>query len=181
MGILQARILEWAAMYSSRGSSQPRGRTHVSCIGSQVLYHLNYQGSPTWPPSPAPTSVGWGFHWGESGAQKRLDHSRQVDEFPVPVVTNHQEPSDSKQLYSFTVWTSEVQNQPQWWCHSLVMCCPKSQSGAQVSHHPFCGRDADSEIWIWVLTLPLPSSGAFLSSHVLVSKMQMIPGIPLFW
>ena len=35
-GILQARILEWVAISSSRGSSQPRDRTHVSyisCIG----------------------------------------------------------------------------------------------------------------------------------------------------
>ena len=31
-GILQARILEWLAMPSSRGSSRPRDRTHVSCI-----------------------------------------------------------------------------------------------------------------------------------------------------
>ena len=29
-GILQARILEWVAMPSSRGSSQPRNRTQVS-------------------------------------------------------------------------------------------------------------------------------------------------------
>ena len=41
-GILQARILEWVATLSSRGSSQPRDRTHisyVSCIGRGVLYH----------------------------------------------------------------------------------------------------------------------------------------------
>ena len=31
-GILQARILEWVAMPSSRGSSQPRDETLVSCI-----------------------------------------------------------------------------------------------------------------------------------------------------
>ena len=31
-GILQARILEWVAMPSSRGSSRPRDRTWVSCI-----------------------------------------------------------------------------------------------------------------------------------------------------
>ena len=31
MGILQARILEWVAMTSSRGSSQPRDRTQASC------------------------------------------------------------------------------------------------------------------------------------------------------
>jgi len=32
MGILQARILEWFAMTSSRGSSQPRDRAQVSRI-----------------------------------------------------------------------------------------------------------------------------------------------------
>ena len=34
MGILQARILEWAAMPSSRASSQPRDQTQVSHIAS---------------------------------------------------------------------------------------------------------------------------------------------------
>ena len=41
-GILQARILEWVAMSSSRGSSQHREQTCVSCIsyiGKCVLYH----------------------------------------------------------------------------------------------------------------------------------------------
>ena len=40
--IFQARILEWAAMHSSRGSSQLRDGTwvsYVSCIDRQVLYH----------------------------------------------------------------------------------------------------------------------------------------------
>ena len=32
MGILQARILEWVARPSSRGSSRPRDQTQVSCI-----------------------------------------------------------------------------------------------------------------------------------------------------
>ena len=39
-GFLQARILEWVAMTSSRVSYWPRDRTHVSsvsCIGRQVL------------------------------------------------------------------------------------------------------------------------------------------------
>ena len=31
-GILQARILEWVAFPFSRGSSQPRDQTRVSCI-----------------------------------------------------------------------------------------------------------------------------------------------------
>ena len=41
-GILQARILEWVAVLSSRASSQPRNQPNVSwisCTGKQVLYH----------------------------------------------------------------------------------------------------------------------------------------------
>ena len=41
-GILQARILGWVAMPSSRGSSWPRDRTwvsYVSCMGKWVLYY----------------------------------------------------------------------------------------------------------------------------------------------
>ena len=42
LGILQARILEWVAMTSSRGSSPPRDQTlgyDVSCIGRRILHH----------------------------------------------------------------------------------------------------------------------------------------------
>ena len=38
-GISQARILEWVAISSSSGSSQPRDQTHVSCTGRQIPYH----------------------------------------------------------------------------------------------------------------------------------------------
>ena len=40
-GIFQARILEWVAISSSRGSSPPRNQTHfsfISCICRQILY-----------------------------------------------------------------------------------------------------------------------------------------------
>ena len=36
-GILQARILEWAAISFSRGSSRPRNWTPVSCTAARVL------------------------------------------------------------------------------------------------------------------------------------------------
>ena len=48
-GSLQARILRWVAAPSSRGSSRPRDRTHISyvfCTGRRVLYHLCPLGSP---------------------------------------------------------------------------------------------------------------------------------------
>ena len=55
--ILQAGILEWVAILFSRGSSQPRDRTWVSCITGRFLYRQRHQGSPcllitqahTWP------------------------------------------------------------------------------------------------------------------------------------
>ena len=34
-GILQARILEWVTIFFSRGSSQPRDQTQVSCIAGR--------------------------------------------------------------------------------------------------------------------------------------------------
>ena len=37
MGILQARILEWVAVPSSRGSSQPKNLTQVSCIAGEFF------------------------------------------------------------------------------------------------------------------------------------------------
>jgi len=36
-GISQARILEWVAITFFRGSSQPRGRTQVSCIAGEFF------------------------------------------------------------------------------------------------------------------------------------------------
>ena len=42
LGILQARTLEWVVISSSRGSSQPRDQTQVSCISwisRWILYH----------------------------------------------------------------------------------------------------------------------------------------------
>ena len=40
--ISQARILEWVAIFSSRGSSPPKDQnyvSYVSCIDRQVVYH----------------------------------------------------------------------------------------------------------------------------------------------
>ena len=39
LGIFQASILEWVSISYSRGSSQPRDQTHVSCKGKQIFYH----------------------------------------------------------------------------------------------------------------------------------------------
>jgi len=45
-GILQASILEWVAFPFSRGSSQPRYRTQVSCLAGGFFTQLSHKGSP---------------------------------------------------------------------------------------------------------------------------------------
>ena len=48
-GISQARRLEWIAIFSSRESSPPRDRTHISyvfCFGRRILHHYCHPGSP---------------------------------------------------------------------------------------------------------------------------------------
>ena len=46
-GVLQARILEWVAVPFSRGSSQPRDRTHV-CLHFSALVGRFFTTSTTW-------------------------------------------------------------------------------------------------------------------------------------
>ena len=45
-GLLQVRILEWVAMPSSRGSSQPRDQIPCLQHHRQILYPLSHLGSP---------------------------------------------------------------------------------------------------------------------------------------
>ena len=61
-GILQARILEWVAFPFSRGSSQPRDQTQVSCIAGGFF--------TTWPIREAQEILEWvaypfssGYSW----------------------------------------------------------------------------------------------------------------------
>ena len=46
-GILQARILEWVAIPSSKGSSWPRDQIHISCFGRRILYHWATWAAPS--------------------------------------------------------------------------------------------------------------------------------------
>ena len=44
--VSQARILKWVAISFSRGSSQPRDQTHVSCIGRWIMYRWANRAAP---------------------------------------------------------------------------------------------------------------------------------------
>ena len=59
-GILQARILEWVAMPSCRGSSQPRDRTHILCLlpGQVGSLPLVPSGKSDLVPKPRASGVG---------------------------------------------------------------------------------------------------------------------------
>ena len=46
-GIFQARMLEWIAISFSRESSWPRDQTHVSWIGTWILYHWTTWEAPS--------------------------------------------------------------------------------------------------------------------------------------
>ena len=50
-GISQARILEWVSMSFSKGSSWPRHRTRISCVGRQILNQWA-PGEAHWPLCP---------------------------------------------------------------------------------------------------------------------------------
>ena len=79
-GISQARILEWVAISSSRGSSQPRDRTHISCRWSPAwdrhiffFYWLSHQGRPALEYAPLKTYLfGTGLFWETTDREEAL-------------------------------------------------------------------------------------------------------------
>ena len=64
-GILEAIILEWDAMPSSRGSSQRRDWTHVTCIAGRFFTHLTTWEARFTPLPLVKDNVDF-FHWVET-------------------------------------------------------------------------------------------------------------------
>ena len=99
-GILQARILEWAAMPSSRQSSRPRDQSYiscVSCIGRQVFLPL---APPEKPPECQFSSV-----WLLSRVWLFATHGLQYTRPPCP--------SPTPRVYSNSCPSGR-------WCHSTI-------------------------------------------------------------
>ena len=66
LGILQARILDWVAMPSSRGSSPPRDWTQVSRIAGRFFTNLSHQENSRileWVAYPFSTGTSWPRNW----------------------------------------------------------------------------------------------------------------------
>ena len=136
MGILQARMLQRVAMPSSRGSSQPRGQTWVSCMQADSL--------PSEPPGkPRKSGVGslsllqghfltQELNWGLLHCRRilyQLSHQGSPQftcfcdaEVPLPkdlLFTPHHHPTPLP--------TTEAKQPPS----RPELCCPLSQPGSQ--------------------------------------------------
>ena len=59
--IFQARILKWVVISSSLGSSWPRDRTHVSCVGRQILYHWTTREASSLSDEDKPNQMAWPY------------------------------------------------------------------------------------------------------------------------
>ena len=118
MGFLQARLQEWVSIFFSTGSSRPRDRTCVSCIGREILYCWANQGSPKM------------YLFGTSSKQPFLPHLKSSSlglnlALPFPWVCLH------LQDCSLFIWGSSTpapalfHSGQSWflatWCHSLLL------------------------------------------------------------
>ena len=95
LGILQARILEWVAIFFSRGSSKPRDWTWVSCTACRFLTvwatreAMGHRTCSKWPmelascrscpPHPHSPESWWLYFMRETLASQRTDHSSASD------------------------------------------------------------------------------------------------------
>ena len=98
-GILQAKILGWAAVPFLRGSSWSRDRTHVShvsCIGRCILYHWATGEAP----QPFPRHGHWGF-WGARGRNRTTRTPQFGSELADEVLTQPR----STDIDSTRVWS----------------------------------------------------------------------------
>ena len=62
-GILQARIQEWVAIASSKGSSWPRDQTQVSCIVGRFFTLWAIRAAPRWSPRTLPNVMGNDYYF----------------------------------------------------------------------------------------------------------------------
>ena len=98
-GIILARILEWVTISSSRGSSQSRDGTRVSCTGRWILYHWATQKAPC---------LQWEKIKSKDGEKEKIMLSifKQVD--PAVLKANNSTPTTPSYI---------SQESPKW-------CCP---------------------------------------------------------
>ena len=111
--ILQARILEWVAMPSYRGSSPPRNRTQVSCLSCITGRYFTYWA--TWE-APVNDYVDLiNYPWNKSYDQPTQHIKKQKHYF-----ANKGPSSQGYGFYSSHIWMWELDSKESWapknWC-----------------------------------------------------------------
>ena len=158
-GILQGRILEWVAVLSSSGSSQPRDWTPALQADSLLLNHLR---------SPQKDYIWWKWFVAQSTVQFFNHHWYLIIEklhrkFRVSVQFSHSVVSDS-------LWPHGLQH--------ARLPCPSPTSGASSNscpsswwRHPTI---SSSVIPFSFCFQSFPASGSFLMSQFFTSGAQSI-------
>ena len=104
-GVLQLRTLEWVTMPSSRGSSQPRNWTQVSCIS--CIADRSFIMEPTWNYTISSSLIFfWGGRCSETCAQSEPSVQWGVKSVCLASYLNYLSPWAVSQASSFTGMTS---------------------------------------------------------------------------
>ena len=131
-GILQARILEWVAMPSSRGSSQPRDRTHifyVSCIGRRGSLPLALLGSPICVQNPLNVIGIFKVKWNCKNKRKKKNNMSWICVILTVLIKNN---TTENNLFLFTLYAYSrlyFMVCPQLDLRLLLLWCPKPNLG----------------------------------------------------
>ena len=170
MGILQARILGWAAIPFSRGSSQPRDQTHVSCLAGGFF--------TTEPPGKAFSSLVNNKASKHSPRQVRHTFSRQTQ----PCLDscrphNRTLPQTPEWRPTFTPFLLEKELQP-----TPVLLPGKSHwQRSPVGYSPWGCNESDMTEWLHSLTYHSHYGPLWRDSFFIKVKVQACQHFTHLW
>ena len=147
-GISQARILEWVAIFFSRGSSWPRDRTQVSWIAGGFFNIWTTRGSPTARETACNSAHGAGlFLCFPKISIRQLGCSG----FPTKILSVHLElPSLNDQVFAWSI--KSCSQGTSWW----LLCCFPSQP---------CRNEATCP-WTQKVPLCIPPAACSCGNHL---------------
>ena len=144
-GTLQARILEWIAVPSSKGSFQPRDWTQVSCIAGGFF--------TVW--ATKEVQIGWACH------EFKFPIISRITEVLFSSVLPHKYFSVLKNIFPFYLETSNLRLRKKlihWWIHSLTEYhCVQVLNYCTWTSISYLGSVQNESIglllkkWIWML------------------------------
>ena len=166
LGFLQAAVLEWVAVSSSRGSSQPRDPTHVSCVSA--LAGGFFTTSTLWEALTYTTEAHKYYRWSAPPppSVSRPAHHRdcQNKECLLEAVTfwNVRQQIGEWNIHVYVLWTFQI-------FFPSIMC----------SSHCWCSKHFLSPAKIWSLgvslSLDLPGKLRYLLFLGIILSLFSIP------